>query len=283
MILAIDVGGTKIKYAYITSVENFERHEIDTNISSPADFIEIIHQLCINRDVARVSISMPGFLDKNNVLIRAGALKSLDGFNIKKVLERELNKPVYIENDAKCAAIAEKEFGNGKDINSFVMLTLGTGIGGAIIFENKILRGVNNRAGEIGMLLSNNGGQLKTMHEIASTSALIYSYNLKLNKKETDARKILDEYTKNDKVRKIVDEWAFEVAVFVFNVSSMLNPEKILIGGGISENPILIELIRKSLNSIPLWSDFSCEVEVCKHRNNAGIIGAYFNALNLGL
>ena len=86
MILAIDVGGTKIKYAYITSVENFERHEIDTNISSPADFIEIIHQLCINRDVARVSISMPGFLDKNNVLIRAGALKSLDGFNIKKVL-----------------------------------------------------------------------------------------------------------------------------------------------------------------------------------------------------
>lgn len=283
MILAIDVGGTKIKYAYITSVENFERHEIDTNISSPADFIEIIHQLCINRDVARVSISMPGFLDKNNVLIRAGALKSLDGFNIKKVLERELNKPVYIENDAKCAAIAEKEFGNGKDINSFVMLTLGTGIGGAIIFENKILRGVNNRAGEIGMLLSNNGGQLKTMHEIASTSALIYSYNFKLNKKETDARKILDEYTKNDKVRKIVDEWAFEVAVFVFNVSSMLNPEKILIGGGISENPILIELIRKSLNSIPLWSDFSCEVEVCKHRNNAGIIGAYFNALNLGL
>lgn len=283
MILAIDVGGTKIKYAYITSVENFERHEIDTNISSPADFIEIIHQLCINRDVARVSISMPGFLDKNNVLIRAGALKSLDGFNIKKVLERELNKPVYIENDAKCAAIAEKEFGNGKDINSFVMLTLGTGIGGAIIFENKILRGVNNRAGEIGMLLSNNGGQLKTMHEIASTSALIYSYNLKLNKKETDARKILDEYTKNDKVRKIVDEWAFEVAVFVFNVSSMLNPEKILIGGGISENPILIELIRKSLNSIPLWSDFSCEVEVCKHRNNAGIIGAYFNALNLEL
>lgn len=283
MILAIDVGGTKIKYAYITSVENFERHEIDTNISSPADFIEIIHQLCINRDVARVSISMPGFLDKNNVLIRAGALKSLDGFNIKKVLERELNKPVYIENDAKCAAIAEKEFGNGKDINSFVMLTLGTGIGGAIIFENKILRGANNRAGEIGIMLSNNGGQLKTMHEIASTSALISSYNLKLNKKETDARKILDEYTKNDKVRKIVDEWAFEVAVFVFNVSSMLNPEKILIGGGISENPILIELIRKSLNSIPLWSDFSCEVEICKHRNNAGIIGAYFNALNLEL
>ncbi|HZJ87317.1 MAG TPA: ROK family protein [Erysipelothrix sp.] len=280
MILAIDIGGTKIKYAYMDSIETIQRHEIDTNLKKPSDLVKLVTSLVKDKPIEKISISIPGFVDDKGYLHRAGAIKSLDEINVKALLASHLSIPVYIENDAKCAAFAELHYGSGKDINSFVMLTLGTGVGGAIVIDRHVLKGVGFRAGELGMMLSKHEGRFTSLHQLASTSALLTFYNRQKQTNIKDARLILQEYQTDTLTQSIVDDWADYVAMSIFNMSSILNPERVLLGGGISENELLLPIINKALSRIEEWSVFKADVSVCTFQNNAGLIGAYAKAVN---
>jgi len=285
-IISFDVGGTFVKYglfenSYIVQKGKFktERNDKEIFLSSLVQKIKDLSEL---EEVNGIGLSFPGFIDtERGIPILAGALTSIDGVSVIKELKNriDIDCPIYMENDANCAALAEKYNGAAVENKDFVLITLGTGVGGAIHYQNQTIRGQSYRAGEIGMMLTDYGrNSHKTLHELASTSALISLYKEKMglsSDEEVSGEEIFSNYA-DAEVREIITEWSKFVAVTVFNTVVILNPEKVLIGGGVSQDPNLISFIQESLETIPHWENFKVPVEACKHYNDSGLWGAYY-------
>lgn len=284
-VISFDVGGTYVKYGLIEDSHIVQKGKFKTDKVDKDSFLSSlaakIEELSLLASIKGIGISFPGFIDTvNGVPILAGAITSINGVNIVNEVKRRLTMdcPIYIENDANCAAIAEKYNGAAIDNNDFILLTLGTGVGGAIYYQNQTIKGHSYRAGELGMMLTDYGEYPnKTLHELASTSALISLYKEKYRlppEAEITGEEIFS-LTNDYKVEAIIREWSKYVAVAIFNSVVIFNPEKVLIGGGISQNPALYPYINEALNSIPYWQDFMIPVEICKHYNDSGLWGAY--------
>ena len=280
MILVIDIGGTNVKYGLVDNGALIRKNVVKTEISSKEDLVTLVKGILKSFEdvrITRLSFSFPGIINDEGVLIRAGALACLDGLNFKEYLEYETGFIVHIENDARCAAIAEVNSGNAVGKKDVVVMTVGTGIGGGVIVDGKVLKGHGFKAGELGMMLLDR--DYVTLHQKASTSALIDYYNKGMNTLIDHASIILDTYDTDLKCRKIVDEWLGSLCIAIFNSVSTLNPELVLLGGGISAHPKFINLVKQKMNENPYWIDFSCEIDTCQYYNDAGMMGAYFNAI----
>jgi beta-glucoside kinase len=281
--IAFDIGGTKVKHGLL--LENgriLSKGSYDTPSSNLELFLEkmidTIQTYLDNYDAIGVAISMPGFIDPHTGYSeQAGAVTALNGQNLKRLLESRIYLPVEIENDGNCAAIAEKMSGNAKDCADFICMTVGTGIGGGIFIGGKLLQGYNFKGGEFGFMITQSTGDV--MHNNASTTALIRSYkNLKgINEDEKVEGETIFRKAENDySVRRIVDDWIKNLCYGIFNLAATLNPQKILIGGGILTQQGLIDKINHQLDQLYWWKDIKVPVECCKHENDAGIIGAMY-------
>lgn len=284
-VISFDVGGTFVKYGLIEHSNIVQKGKFKTEKDDKECFLSSltakIVELSLLTPIKGIGISFPGFIDSvNGIPILAGAITSINGVDIVNELKKRLTLdcPIYIENDANCAALAEKYTGAAIDNNDFILLTLGTGVGGAIYYQNQTIRGHSYRAGELGMMLTDFGRfPNKTLHELASTSALISLYKEKygLSPEVEIAGEEIFSITNDHNVESIIREWSKSVAVAIFNSVVIFNPEKVLIGGGISQNPALYPYINEALNAIPYWQDFIIPVEACKHYNDSGLWGAY--------
>ncbi|WP_334115797.1 ROK family protein [Ligilactobacillus sp.] len=284
-VLALDVGGTFVKYGIFKEDGSLtEKGKFVTPMDSAEDFYRKLAGLIEERgdEITGVGMSFPGMIDTGNQLaIKAGALSFLHGQYIGRELKKHLKReiPVWFENDANCAGIAEQMDGNAKDVSDFLLVTIGTGIGGCVCLNGEILHGKRFSAGEFGMMItdySTNG--YKTLHELASTSALVseYAEMRGISSDGVEGYQIMSELD-DPKVLKVVENWAAYVAICLFNLAVTFDPERILIGGGISQNKDLIGLIEKQLDRIPSWKDFRTEIKPCKFFNDAGLYGAYWS------
>lgn len=285
--LCFDVGGTYIKYGVFDRKGQWlERGKFPTPNETMDDFFAALVTKITEVEekiiVTGIGLSFPGFIDPTSgVAIMAGALTPLHGCNILQELQQRLptHYPIWIENDANCAALAELAFGNAKEVQDFVLLTLGTGIGGALIQDRKIIHGAGFRAGEFGMMITDfQTSSFKTLHDLASTRGLIDAYR---REKQIPAEqpilgeKIMEEWQEPE-TQRIITHWADYVALAVYNLAVTMNPEKILIGGGISTEPRLLPLIQEALNKNPHWPDFSVPIETCLYQNDSGLLGARY-------
>lgn len=282
-ILSIDIGGTFIKYGLVKNGEILEKGEIATPKDTADNFYNTLVQLIEERKekVEGVAISIPGFIDPDTqIATKAGALTYLDGHCISKDIEERLDFtiPIHTENDANCVAIAEKLAGNAKDVHDFIVVTLGTGIGGAIYVNNQLLRGKRFAAGEFGMQITDySKHKFATMHEFGSTQALINEY-AKLKKipaEDIAGYQVMSQLDQKD-VKKLVNDWSMRVAILLYNLIVTLDPQRILIGGGISKNEFILPMIKKSLSKILNYKDFETDIMNCKFYNDAGLLGAYW-------
>ncbi|MEB6062316.1 ROK family protein [Enterococcus gallinarum] len=285
--LCFDVGGTYIKYGvFDLKGQWLDRGKVPTpNETVDAFFTALvtkINEIEQKKTIAEIGLSFPGFIDTTSgVAIMAGALTPLHGCNVLQELQQRLSihYPVWIENDANCAALAELDSGNAKELKDFVLLTLGTGIGGALIQDRKIIHGARYRAGEFGMMITDfQTSSFKTLHDLASTRGLIDAYRQKkylLPEQQILGEQIMQEWSEPE-TQRIITDWADYVALAVYNLAVTMNPEKILIGGGISTEPRLIPLILKALRKNPYWADFSVPVETCFYQNDSGLLGARY-------
>ncbi|KAF1299496.1 transcriptional regulator [Enterococcus sp. JM4C] len=287
MFLCFDVGGTFVKYGrFDRNGQELEKGKFKTLLSSKEAFIDsLVDQINIadtQNQLQGIGLSFPGFVNtETGEAILAGALTELHGENIYDLLNERLAKtyPMVIENDANCAALAENFGGNATQVSDFALITLGTGIGGAIVVDNQILHGHSYRTGELGMMVTDyHHSEHKTLHELASTSALVTKY--RELKGIDSAQEVLGETIvselSDERVKQMVQEWAQFVAITVFNTVVMLNPEKVLIGGGISQSQEIIALINEELQKNRHWPDFEVPVEACHFFNDSGLIGAYY-------
>lgn len=281
--LTMDIGGTFIKYSLM---DRDYKEEDPKSVPTEKDPEEFIGQLYRIIDEARdricgIAISMGGFIDPltcQNTDFSVG--ENFKKYNLKETLSKYSGCPVAVENDSNCAALAEMQLGAGRGCKDFCMITLGTGIGGAIIIDRKLYRGRNNKAGEFGFSLI---GKQKDeegcpSQAAAATSVLVKNISAALGRK-VDGIYIFENLDQPE-IKEIYEDWLEKLALVVGNTAVSLDPEKVLIGGGISTQERFIKDLRNKVYAVFDNLEEYTGIEACSLGNNAGKIGAlleYFN------
>ncbi|WP_150923190.1 ROK family protein [Streptococcus mitis] len=289
-IIGIDIGGTTIKAdlydEFGTSLNHFK--EIETIIDYDLGTNQILSQVCdligeyiLNHSIDGVGISTAGVVNANTgEIIYAGyTIPGYIGVNFTSEIEKRFGLSTFVENDVNCAALGELWKGQAKDKKNVVMVTIGTGIGGSIIFNGQIVNGFNYTAGEVGYIpVGNSDWQSK-----ASTTALIHLYQKKSLKTNQTGRTFFTDLRSGDKVA----EETFEIFVEnltkgLLTISYLLNPEILILGGGIMDSKdILLPEIQSSLAKNAMDNRFLPKKLVAATLGNeAGRIGAVKNFLD---
>jgi len=282
-ILAVDVGGTFTKYAVMNySAEFFERGKIPTPLDCKKNFFGAIHNLYKTFDVEGIALSLPGIVDSlSGVLIKSVALNFCNGCNVARELGEICGCHVTIENDARCAALAESKFGALSDVDDGFVILFGTMIGGAFIKNHEVYKGFHHSAGEISFIRDGD----KIFSDVCSVPALLKNFAQIKNLEDVTGENFFDAVSADDEdACKCLDEFTRKIAEKIFNIQLIVDVKKFAIGGGISAQKIFIDSIRDNLKKIydaaPV--EFNrVEVVPCKFFNDANLIGALGNFQNL--
>lgn len=307
--IGVDLGGTNIATGVVN--ENNEiigRGKVKTRAPRPAEAIfesikEAVDMAIVNAgisysDVQSIGIGTPGSVNQDTGDIEFSNNLQFRNVPAKKMLEEIFNKPVYLENDANAAALGEAVAGSGNGVNSFVAVTLGTGVGSGIIIDGKIHRGSNFCGGEMGHTvicvdgIPCNCGRKGCWEKYASATALVsqaveamqgnkasllwQTCENDLNK--VDGRSIFEAYDMGDAVAKsVIDKYLYYVSVGITNLINALQPEMVCVGGGISgQGEKILEPIRKNVAAerYSVYADKQTAIVPAELGNDAGIIGA---------
>lgn len=287
--ICIDIGGTNIKYGVLNEEGNvlFDGSRKTSVYEDGNDILGDIDNIVCNLinkyQVEGVGVSTAGVVDdESGTIIHAG--KTIPGYigtDIKGFIEEKFLLKCEVENDVNSAALGEAFLGSGKGYKSIFCMTIGTGIGGAIILNNDIVRGASKSAGEVGYINVNG----KPIQEIASTKILVENVAKRKNIKVSDinGRIVFEEGKRGDsicyeEINKLVDN----LTELISSVVYFLNPEVIILGGGIMEQREFLEpKINSSLKAkLPKAFFESTKIEFAKLGNRAGMIGALYNFIN---
>ncbi|WP_337970060.1 ROK family protein [Virgibacillus salexigens] len=281
--LAIDIGGTFIKYGVLTEMGNLiNKNEILTDAHLGGAGVlrkvkKIGKQSLEEHDLRGICISTAGQVDsKKGVILYASSLiPDYTGMSIKKELESYFGLPVEVENDVNCVGLAESWVGKGKDVKSLFCLTIGTGIGGSYIIDNKLHSGHSFSGGEIGYIPIE-GSQFE---ELASTRTLIKNVAIKkgIPEKAIDGKQIFELARDGDEIcSQEIEKLVYFLSKGISTIAYMMNPEMIVIGGGITHQkdylyPLIMEELEKDLIPSILRKT---KIEIAGNLNDAGMIGA---------
>ena len=194
-------------------------------------------------------------------------------------MEKEFRVPVAVENDVNAAALGEAAFGAGQSFRDFLMLTYGTGVGGAVVMDGGIYTGGSFSAGEVGGMVVH-GGQRDAEADIfsgcyeryASVTALVNAAG-KLDASLTDGRHIFARIGE-PQIRETVDSWIDEILYGLITLIHIFNPPCVILGGGVMSQTYIIEEIRKKLGKQIMPSFRDVVILPAQLKNTAGLLGA---------
>ena len=293
--ICIDIGGTSIKYGVLSEKgEIFIDGTVSTKVTEKENFIlsdvkKLVRNILDeyrNYEIKGICVSTAGVVnpEKGEIAYAGPTIPKYTGTKIKEELEKEFSISCEVENDVNCAGLGEYWKGAGKGSKSMVCLTIGTGIGGSVILDGKLLNGIGYTAGEIGYM-DVNGSYIQN---IASSRYLVEKVQKEKVEKEgiTDAITGVDIFELAKRGDEIciagINEIISNLAVGVRNIIYLLNPEVIVIGGGITaQKEYLEEKIRKEVNDGMISDMFrKTRIELAQQGNQAGLLGALYNFLN---
>lgn len=289
-IAVVDIGGTSIKSGIWENDRIMEVRETPTMAKEGGAAVirravEVLHGY---RDFEAIGISTAGQVDsKQGVILYANQnIPGYTGMKIKELFEREFQVPAAVQNDVNCAAIGEAYYGAGMDSNDFLCLTYGTGIGGAMILNGKIYTGSSYSAGEFGAIVTHpedwnqDGDPFSGCYErYASTTALVKRVSRQYPSL-CSGRTIFGELGKVG-VRELVDAWITEVLYGLTTLIHIFNPSLVILGGGVMEQPYVLDEIRRRLYGGIMESFHHVKIVPAKLGNTAGLLGASQEALEL--
>lgn len=300
-IFGVDVGGTTVKLG-IFDVEGtlLDKWEIPTRTEENGskilpDIADSVKEKVRERgitldDVAGVGVGVPGPVDSEGVVHKAVNL-GWGVFNLRKTLEDILHLPVVGGNDANVAALGEMWKGGGKGSSDLIMVTLGTGVGGGIITGGRILTGVSGAGGEIGHVHvedaeteSCNCGNNGCLEQYTSATGVTRLANRKLAKsdkesvlrnEEVSAKTVFDAVKAKDALAmEVAEEFGKYLGTGLSVVASVVNPDTIVIGGGVSRaGEILIDYIRPHYEKNVFHASKDVKFALATLGNDAGIYG----------
>ncbi|WP_339120013.1 ROK family protein [Fusobacterium nucleatum] len=280
-ILAIDIGGTMIKYGLVSSdgkilSTNKIKTEASKGLNNILNKIDNIFKGYKENNPVGIAVSGTGQINGMIGKVIGGnpIIPNWIGTNLVKILEEKYNLPAVLENDVNCVALGEKWIGAGKNLKNFICLTIGTGIGGGIILNNQLFRGENFVAGEFGHTLIKKG----EFEQFASTTALIRLVKEKTGK-ILNGKEIFDlEKKEIVEYQEVISEWIENLTDGLSSIVYCFNPANIILGGGvIGQGEALINRIKNSLfKKIGLQFKEKLNIIQAKLGNNAGMIGASY-------
>lgn len=289
--LVFDIGGTLIKYALVDNEANiYDQAEFPTPTDSLESLLNSIEKVYYSykEPLKGIALSMPGNINADTGHIDTpGALMYNHNVNIIDAIKGRINTDVAVENDGKSAALAEVWKGNLEYNQSGILLVLGSGIGGAIVHNREVIKGNNFFAGEVSFMMTDShdfsfenvfAAQASTIALVTKVAAL---KNIQVS--ELDGYRVFEMIHEGDTdALQAFDVMTTVLAIQIYNLQCLLDPEKILIGGGVSRQPILIETINRKLDDyyskmpIPMPR---AKVSTCRFFNESNIIGAMYNFL----
>lgn len=283
--MVFDIGGTDIKYGIIN-----ENYELTFHDKMPTQahrggrsIIERLIQKTLEfpNTFSGVAISSAGIINPINgeVIYATDAIPNYIGVNIKEMVEKETGLPCEVLNDVKCFALCEHTLGSAQGANDFITLTVGTGIGGAIVTNGELVYGKDFSAGEWGRTIVN--GQ--KFEAVGSMTGLIQLANEKIYPHEWDGIQIFELYDQQHPgAVAAVNEFYQQLATGITNLIYIFNPEKVVIGGGITarKEKFLNEL-KEAIQAIiePRFFELT-EIVLAKYKNTSGLIGAFIHFKN---
>ena len=319
MYLVIDVGGTFIKHCVMDrDAEIMEKNKVPTpgrfgngldNIQQGLDaFLDVIQGIYddykIKYDIQGIAISLPGQVDVDNGICYAGgALPYLDKAHVGELVsERCDGLKVALENDGKCAALAELWLGNASTATNAAVVVVGTGIGGGIIIDRKIHRGKRLLAGELSYALMNmtreEADNVRCCEELTveetfeytpfmvtstcTASSITYKASKIMHMKPEEVTgemvyQWIDDG--NQEIIDMVEDSYFSIAKLCCNLYMTIDPDVILIGGGMSANPNFVPGVKKYVDKIRKITKTydGMVIDTCKFSNDSNLLGALYN------
>ncbi len=295
-VLGIDLGGTNVKCGLVSLDGNvISRTHLATAgfISDKNKLIQALCGACHNllhenhlktKNILGAGIGLPGLVD-----VRKGVVKFLpnipgwENVALKNIMEKKIKMPVFIDNDVNVITLGEWKFGAGIGIRDLVCLTLGTGVGGGLILNNALYRGPGFTAGELGHIPLNEDGPLCNcggrgcLERTVGNKYLIEKAQKLFGRRDLtleEVNRLADRG--NPSALKFWEETAAHIGIGLVSVVNLLNPKRIIIGGGIAKAhrhlfPVILQTIRKRAMSVPSQM---VQLKAAKLGDHAGILGA---------
>ncbi len=252
--LVFDLGGTTIKQASVSvSGElSFKKQQpIPRNYPDLLDYLEKAAN--DYQGACAIGLSVPGIYNPDKkILTGSSAIPYIIGKSLVLDLQKKVDQPIFIENDGNCALLGELWLGSAKGFQNVAMYVIGSAVGGAIAIRGEILQGANLNAGELGYeLIANNpaessfqslGGRIG-FHAVLKEAA--HQFGL-----EKNGEILFEEMQQNWDLRKFYQQRIDYLAASIINMQYILDPDLILIGGAVSENPFFIQMLQDSLERI---------------------------------
>lgn len=292
--LAIDMGGTAIKYGVLDEKLNFSEHgKIDAKTGSKEEVYGDIKNLYdqYGEGVEGVCISMPGMIDrKKGFAHTGGSYRWVSHMPIAEELSELLGVPVSICNDAKAAALAEIGYGNLQLVPNGICIILGTGIGGAIVVNGNLIDGTHFSSGEFSFIRGHVDDRTNRKDIFAQTNGvagLKAAIKAETGLDDIDGLKAFKMIKEdhNEAVLQGVKNFCLNLAHHIYNLQTILDAERVLIGGGISNEPMFIDLVREAVDEVfdHAWVPAipKPKVMTCKFLADANLIGAVYNFVEL--
>ena len=287
--ISIDIGGTAIKYGMINESGIIElRGETDTEAHRGGVYVlekavKIVKEYQNNVDLIGICISTAGMVDPEmgRIFYSGPQIPHYAGTDFKRTMEQIFRVPCEVENDVNCAGLAESISGAAAGCKSVLCLTVGTGIGGCFIRNCQIFHGHGNSACEVGYLHMGDSD----FQTLGSARALIKKVAERKGEKPEmwNGIKIFEAAKEGDGIcRRSIEEMADVLGQGIANICYILNPQAVVLGGGImSQKEYLYPLIRSCLDKylIPQIAK-KTDLKMAAHKNDAGLLGAYYNFCN---
>lgn len=282
MILAFDIGGTTVKYGWWSEAQLQDKGHFatpDTWLEMKKELLQVFQE---KDPIEGVTFSMPGAVDTKQGIIKGiSAVPYLHHFPIKEELEGLFQLPVALENDANSAALAELKFGVAQEKESVAFFIIGSGIGGSLSFNGKLMKGQHLFAGEFGYLLLDDG---KTLSESASPVQIARKYGISHGLSDSfNGKELFELKEQGDKDAIIAVEGMYRaLAKAMYSVCLTYDPELIVIGGGISSRTEILQPIKEYLAALLLnhgAEEITVDVQFCHFRQDANLVGAVANYL----
>lgn len=280
--IGIDLGGTRIKGVLINDKGLILNEVITKTKEEKKEWIDdvksTVNKLAVNSsEKYTVGLSAPGIPNKNNTAIAflPDRLQGIEGF----IWQEMLSKPTIVINDAIAALSAEAAFGTARDCEHAVLITIGTGVGGAIMIDKKIYQGAFQKAGHIGHMSVNMEGNPDICGMPGSLEEAIGNYSIlsRSNGRFKDTMELLESLKNNDAGAKNIWEKSIKaLAVGIASISNILSPEKVILAGGITHaGDVLMDPLRNFMDQYE-WraGGNQLKIEFATFTDKAGAIGA---------
>lgn len=284
-IALLDIGGTYIKFAAAQDekpIEACEEYPTEGKKGGPHVIDRAIGLLEKLAPFDGIGVSTAGLVKDGYILYANENLPNYTGMNIKKILQEKFGVPVAVENDVCAAALGEAAYGRGRENPSFLCMTFGTGIGGALIHEGKLITQGGLPVGSFGHMITHKGGRLCScgnrgcLEAYASTSALVQAVQETTGRRLNGREIFTAFYQGEQKIQETVREWMEEIVCGLFSIIHILNPPCIVLGGGIMNEDYIIDYLKKELYDrlIPCYQEV--QIIPAQLGNRAGLMGARY-------